>query len=389
MSSSPAAYEFIVADNEDALRNLAESGRAYDLIYIDPPYNTGNSFVYHDKRDRQRDGGRGQWVDMMRPRLQLAREVLRPTGVIAVSIDDHEVAQLRVLLDEIFGYDNFIAQIVVSLNPKGRQLGKFFATCHEYVVMYAAALDQCVLEASTTTTVNPRDFRHIDPATGRRYRQLPLRNTNARFNPQSSPSMYFELYGDPKTGKVSVEPFEGAEKIVPVFGSGAPAVWRWSRQKISSQPDDVLCRTVRGTNGHRTDVFQKDWLHEGRRKRLRTIWTSDEVGSIDAAIADLKSVIGRVFETPKPVGLINRLLETMPHDAAVLDFFAGSATTGHAVYLANQHDKGRRTVTLVNSAEPTPPGSAAEEAGYVTVADIGIARMQSVLPQGALTVRYL
>jgi adenine-specific DNA-methyltransferase len=115
-----------------------------------------------------------------------------------------------------------------------------------------------------------------------------------------------------------------------------------------------------------------------RRKKLRTIWLAEEVGSTDTAVAELKALVGHVFESPKPTGLIRRILATMPHDVRVLDFFAGSGTTGHAVALANAADGGTRTCLSVNSAEPTRPGSNAANAGLATVADITRARLRAV-----------
>jgi len=135
---------------------------------------------------------------------------------------------------------------------------------------------------------------------------------------------------------------------------------------------------VRGRNGDRVDVFQKDWLHAGRRKKLRTIWLAEEIGSTDTAVAELKSIVGHVFESPKPTGLIRRILATMPDDVVVLDFFAGSGTTGHAVALQNSEDGGTRRCLSINSAEPTRMGSNARNAGLLTVADITRARLRAV-----------
>ena len=213
---------------------------------------------------------------------------------------------------------------------------------------------------------------------GRRFRHLPLRNTNKKFNPATAGTLHFPVYGDPATGAVRTTPFAGAVEVLPVFGDGTPAVWRWSRPRIDERPDDLVCRTMNGVRGTRIDVFQRDWLHEGRRKKLRTIWHADEIGSTDTAVAELKAIVGHVFESPKPTGLLLRILETMPSDAVVLDFFAGSGTTGHAVALANAADGGTRRCLSVNSAEPTRPGSNAALAGHATVADITRARLRAV-----------
>ena len=278
---------------------------------------------------------------------------------------------------------DFLAQVVVNLNPKGRQLGGGFATSHEYLLVHARSARDCVLDATTTETVDPGDFPH--ELAGRRFRLLPLRNTNKKFNPATAPTLHFPVYGDPATGQVAPEPFAGAAEITPVFGDGSPAVWRWSRPLIEQRPQDLVCRVVRGTLGERVDVYQRDWLYaadgSGRRKKLRTIWLAEEVGSTDTAVAELKALVGPVFESPKPTGLVRRVLSTMPPDARVLDFFAGSGTTGHAVALQNLADGGTRRCLSINSAEPVRPGSNAALAGFATVADVTRARLQAVADQ--------
>ncbi|MCB8958317.1 MAG: site-specific DNA-methyltransferase [Nocardioides sp.] len=369
---------FVEGDNLDVLPTVPDLvGGPVDLVYIDPPYNTGNEFAYRDDFR-----GHAHWLAMMRPRLVAAREVLAETGAIWVSIDDHEVAHLRLLMDEVYGEQNLLAQVVVNLNPKGRQLGRGFATSHEYLLVYARDARRCVLDATSPDAVDPRDFP-LAVADGRRFRHLPLRNTNKKFNPVTAPTLHFTVWGDPESGRVGTTPFDGAVEIGPVFGDGRPAVWRWSRPLIDERADDLVCRRVQGRLGERVDVFQRDWLHRddvpgGRRKKLRTIWLAEEVGSTDTAVQELKDLVGHVFESPKPTGLVRRILGTMPDDAVVLDFFAGSGTTGHAVALQNLADGGTRRCLSVNSAEPTRPGSNAHTAGLLTVADITRARLRAV-----------
>ena len=369
---------FLEGDNLEVLPRLAAQGARFDLVYIDPPYNTGNDFAYKD--DIRAAGGltRHQaWAAMMRPRLEAARALMSEAGAIYVSIDDNEAAHLRLLLDEVFGERNFLAQVVVNLNAKGRQLGSGFASVHEYLLVYARDARRTALDASSADTVDERDFP-LTAQDGRRYRHLPLRNTNKKFNPTTARTLHFTVWGDPGTGRVATAPFEGAQEIGPVFGDGRPAVWRWSRPLIDQRPDDLVCRRVKGVLGERVDVFQKDWLHPERRKKLRTIWLAEEVGSTDTAVAELKEIVGHVFESPKPTGLLRRILQTMPDDARVLDFFAGSGTTGHAVALQNAQDGGTRCCVSVNSAEPTRAGSNAQLAGLATVADITRARLRAV-----------
>ena len=384
--AAPVWNTFVEGDNLQVLQRLGPG--SIDLVYIDPPYNTGNGFAYSDDYRQapvtgpaRRASRHAAWVDMMRPRLQAARDVLDGRGAIFVSIDDHEVAYLRLLLDEVFGERCFLAQIVVNLNPKGRQLGNGFALSHEYLLVYAKDPAACVLDPSSADLVEETDFPLTDPDSGRRFRHLPLRNTNKKFNPVTAPTMHFAVYGDPVGGRVATGPFPGGEEIWPVFGDHTPAVWRWSRPLIDQRTADLVCRRVSGRMGSRVDVYQRDWLHPGRRKKLRTIWPAHEIGSTDTAVAELKRILGPVFESPKPTGLLRRVLATMPADARVLDFFAGSGTTGHAVALQNLADGGTRHCLSVNSAEPTRPGSAARLAGYDTVSEITRARLRAVAAQ--------
>lgn len=365
---------FVEGDNLDVLPTIPAG--SVDVAYLDPPYNTGNDFAYRDRHGTGRDKHRA-WTEMMRPRLAAVRDVLDERGALFCSIDDNEVAHLRLLLDEVFGERNFVAQVVVNLNPKGRQLGSFFATSHEYLLVYARDLGRCRLDPTSPHTVVESDFPLHAPD-GRRYRHLPLRNTNKKFNPVTAVTLHYPLYGDPTSGRVGTQAFAGSEEVWPVFGDGAPAVWRWSPPRVDARPDDLVCRRIKGALGERVDVFQKDWLHEGRRKKLRTIWLSEEVGSTDTAVAELKALVGPVFESPKPTGLLRRILDCFPDDAVVLDPFAGSGTTGHATALANAEDDGTRRCLSINSAERTRPGSAAHTAGLMTVSAITRTRLAAV-----------
>ena len=218
---------FVEGDNLDVLRSLA--GReTVDLVYIDPPYNTGNEFAYRDDSAT----GRTDVGGMMRPRLEAAREVLAETGAIFVSIDDNEAAHLRLLMDEVFGEANFLAQIVVNLNAKGRQLGKGFATSHEYLLVYARDARRCVLDASSTETVDPSglpagvDRRPAVPAPAAAEHQQEVQPRH-----RAHPAL-------PGVRRPGVGPRGGhARSTAPSRSSrcsvtARPAVWRWSAPLI-------------------------------------------------------------------------------------------------------------------------------------------------------------
>ncbi|MCY2959783.1 MAG: site-specific DNA-methyltransferase [Planctomycetota bacterium] len=386
-------HALVEGDNLEVLKLLASScAGTVDLVYIDPPYNRGHDRLYPDDYSVTRkdyaarsttgdDGASGhlhaQWLSLMAPRLALARELLHETGIIAVSIDQLEVSRLRLLMEELFGEENFVAEIVVSLNPKGRQLAPFFATSHEYLLVFARDFRKTALVAASKESVDPSDFPRADERG--RYRLLPLRNTNKKFNPTSSRSMHFAVWAHPRDGRVRAEPFEDAVEVWPVFGDGSSAVWRWSARRIESDCDQLVARQVKGRGGARLDVYQIDRLTPERTKKLRTIWTSAEVGSTDDAVSQLKALVGPVFPTPKPVGLLRRLLATMPKDSVVLDFFAGSGTTGQAVIEANADDGGTRRCVLVQAVEPTEPGGEAAQRGLASIAAIAAARMRATI----------
>lgn len=326
---------------------IAEAGAALDelgldpagaaqLVYLDPPYNRGGRFDgYHDNMPRL------QWLGYIEKRLVVARDLLASTGTLWVHLDDAEAHRVRCLLDDIFGTEAFIADLSVESNPKGRQLDKFFAGSHDRLMVYARDPEQVRLAGGVAAAVDPKDFPHT-AEDGINYRLLPLRNTNKRFNPRTTPTMTYPLYGDPVTGEISVDPVDGLSEILPVFGDLSPAVWRWSRDRARERSDELVCRTVRGRSGPRVDVYQRDRHEVGRIKKLKSIWLSQEVGSTDTARAELRSAGVDGFRTPKPETLMRRIVElaTEPDDL-VVDLFAGSGTTAVAA-----RDLGRRWVVV-------------------------------------------
>ena len=359
----------IEGDNLDVIKLLRnEYTSSVDLIYLDPPYNTGKDFIYHDrfsstqkeylaltgqsKNETKESSGRHHtlWLNMIYPRLLIAHQLLSKRGVIFISIDDHEVHHLTTVLNEIMGEENHLATLVVSLNPKGRQLGRF-ATSHEYLLVYAKNAKHCALEYATADLVNPNDFPRSD-AQGS-YRFLPLRNSNKRFNPTTRPNLYYPLYINTQSGEVSVDHRSDWLEVYPVFGSGEPAVWRWSKAKADRESDQLTGDLIKGRRGPRWDVRQRDYNYTGRKKKLKSIWLSKDVGSTDGAARELRTLGLDIFETPKPVALLQRIISLMPRDSLVLDFFAGSGTTGEATIRQNLKDHGSRRYILVQSATPT------------------------------------
>ncbi len=407
--SAPSRHAFIAGDNLEALKLLVPAyGGRVDCIYIDPPYNTGRDFIYRDRwaqttgeyldASGQRDAegnvlvanpvtsGRyhSAWLSMMLPRLAVARQLLADTGVLFVSIDDHEVANLRVLLDELLGADCFVGQIVVVSNRGGRDYLRI-ATTHEYVLCYGKSPDSPIAEL-------PRP-----PAPGAKtdargsYELRELRNRNPKFTPANRPNLAYSIWVDPSvvdetngTHPIAVAPGPGLTEVVPRSSTGAGSVWRWGKPKLAAAlvagdpvASEVVARTVRG-GGFR--VFEKS---RKTTTKARSVWDDPALRS-ERGTQSLRQLMGAaVFDHPKPIELVARCLTLgMPRDGLALDFFAGAGTMAHAACWLDAADGGQRRTVSINLDEPVPPGSTAAREGFATVADVGRTRIERALPEG-------
>lgn len=357
----------IHGDNLHALKALLPmyAGKV-DCIYIDPPYNTGNEgWCYNDNVNSPYikewltqnpigvdDGLRhDKWLAMMFPRLRLLHELLANHGVIYVSIDDYEEHRLRAVLDDIFGGENFIAKIIARLNPKGRHLDKFFAKTHEYVLVYAKDLENVEVNGIAKSDEMVAEYSEED-ATGK-HRLIELRNRNSAFNPTTRPNLYFPIYVNPTTQAVSVEKSsEYCDEALPLDSSGAPTCWTWGKPKVVTDNGFLVARKT-GSGSWR--VFRKDYLvqedGDETTTKPKTVWLDADL-NMDAARKTVSEIlIKNAFDFPKPVPLVERLVELAHSDALVLDSFAGSGTTAHAVLSANAKDGGNRKFILVEGED--------------------------------------
>jgi len=387
---------FIEGDNLEVLKLLYKPyfGRV-KMIYIDPPYNTGNDFVYPDnfadpldtylKLTGQKDsagnlltsnpetGGRyhSAWLSMMYPRLFLARQLLREDGVIFVSIDDHEVHTLRLIMNEIFGEENFVADIVVVNNLKGRSDKRYVATAHERLMMYAR--DAFEERGLALTEELLAEYNNEDE--GGKYRLLGLRKRGGADTRERRPKLYFPIYVDPKNDNVKLEESAGWIRVLPQKSDGVEGCWRWGAKKIQDNLDILVGRPV-GSNG-KFDVFEKDYLEtDGTIRRMKpksVLFGSDF--STDSATKAFRELMGNTgFKNPKPVPFIKDLVSyATDEDDIILDFFAGSCTTAQAVLELNRADGGDRRFIMVQLPEPT--GSKQ----FPTIAEIGKERIRRVV----------
>lgn len=397
---------FIEGDSLDALKLLQEAclGKV-NLIYIDPPYNTGNDFIYEDDyaedaqaflvRSGQKDrnlnrlvanteaNGRfhSDWLSMIYPRLRLARNLLRDDGAIFISIDDNELFSLKQLCDEVFGEDNFAATFIVKSNPRGSQSDSFSASVHENILCYVRNRSVHPGFVLPLPEDMVSEYRYSDA--GGKYRLLGLRLRGGSWRRDQRPLLYYPIYVDPDTGRVSV--VKGGDftiEVLPVQPSTKDdGTWRWSREKLHARLDAVIGKKVSRDGNIAWDVFQKDYLEsvEGERKgtKPKTIWDEKEV-NYQNGTNEIKELFNRnVFDFPKPTHLLKKiLLMAGGKDALVLDFFAGSCSTAQAVMQLNAQDGGERRFIMVQVPEPCNEKSEACRAGYATIAEVGKERIR-------------
>ena len=365
----------IHGDNLHALKALMPryAGRV-NCVCIDPPYNTGkegwvyndnvnsrlmkrwlreNSIVDHEDLERH-----DKWLCMMWPRLRLLRDLMAEDGVIFIFIDDNEQHRLRMMMDEIFGPNNFIANIVVRTNPGGRDYGGIART-HDYVLVYGKSK-----EASLgMIAVNEGELPLSDDNGGFELREL--RNRNKRFHSKNRPNLYYPFYVNPKGAdkdglhEVSLTTKKGWIKTEPMKSAGVQTVWRWGKEKALEHINmDVKAKPKSGGGFHIVEKFRrigtrersimddKDYRNEQGTLTVKSL-LGDSVNG-NSANGDLSNGDSAVFDYPKSEVVVKRLLELGTHpDSIVLDSFAGSGTVAHAVLELNAQDKGDRKFILV------------------------------------------
>ena len=372
------------ADAAAGLRTLHQAGQRVKMIYIDPPYNTGNTFAYHDRRAKD------EWLAMMRPLLAEARELLSADGLIFISIDFNQLCELKLEMDRIFGTANLIGNFVWVSNLKGRQLGAGPAGTHEYILTYARDATQVgqlrgrteLLQQLMPTVYHlpQRQVKH--DARGAYVTKNELYNTNSKFNEVTAPSMVFDIHYHPQSGAVRTSEVGAADPELAGAGwvsahphpNAKPGLkyhaWRWSRAKVERDYADLEFQ-VHGRGAHRSlKIYTK--IRNFHETALKDLVVGPSTISGQRELQHLG--LGGLFETPKPTKLLQVLIEaaTSPGDT-VLDFFAGSGTSGQAA-----HATGRRFF-LIQLEEPFSAAKSgpAGEQGLHTIADLTAARLRA------------
>lgn len=374
-----------------------------DIVFIDPPYNTGNdAFVYFDQFEMDEDeynegisrydedGNLNfsqnpetnarfypAWCSMIYPCLFLSRNLLTNDGVIFISIDNHEVDNMLKICDEIFGASNRIACIVNINNPKGCSDEKNIATAHEYIVVYQK--NEAILSGFEPEENVTKRYSKVDKK-GNRYRNIDLRKTGDSDRRKDRPKMFYYFYFNQETGEFYPSYDENTPdewiKIIPMKDDGSFGRWRVGIETAKSRKEflEPIYMSVK----KRWTVMERDYLSDELRVKATTAWTYKDLNSERGTeqFVDL-GFDKNIFPRPKPLGTILRpLLLSTQKDDVVLDFFSGSATTAHAVMQLNAEDGGHRKFIMVQLPESCDEKSEAYKAGYKNICEIGKERIR-------------
>lgn len=353
-------YNFLLeGDNLHSLHLLEKTHKGrIQMIYIDPPYNTGNKdFTYDDMLIDGMDGYRhSKWLSFIALRLKLAKALLTEEGLIFISIDDNEMANLKLLCDEIFGEVNYVANIIVKSNPRGSQSKKEIASVNEYILVYAKDIRYSDIIGHKLTDDMVSEYKCSD-AKGA-YRLLGLRQRGGFWRASERPNLFYPFYVNTKNASISlIEDKSHNTAIYPIQPStGEKGTWRWSKEKAEKEIELLVAKEVKRGQEIVWDIYQKDYMGSDggiRRTKAKSLWDEKEVNYQNAA-NELKDIFGiSPFTYAKPSYLIKRAMEMIDFskNSIVLDFFAGSGTTAQAVLELNKEDGGQRKFILCTNNE--------------------------------------
>jgi len=379
----------IKGDNLEVLKHL--SGAYYEkikMIYIDPPYNTGkDDFMYQDSRKytaqelmdkiginqekalkiieftQSRSNSHSAWMTFIYPRLYIAKQLLKDDGFIFVSIDDNEMAQLKLIMDEIFGEENFVSCSVVVNNRAGRNYGSI-AKQHEYLIIYSKKPNNKL----NWIVEENKEFWGKDEIG--EYNLMELRNRNIKFsNKESAPNLFYPFYVNPNKQfsdglyEISLEKKEGFIEVFPLISQGVQTVWRWGKKKtLENLNKEIFAKKKKDGNFMIVEKYRR------KDKMQKSVWDEKEFITQNGAERIKKLFNFNAFDYSKPLFFIKRIIELSTNfntNDIVLDFFAGSGTTGDAVMQLNAEDGGNRKYILVQFDEPIKPRKNKEAYNFV------------------------
>ena len=383
---------YIEGDNLEVLKQLQKTyyGKIR-MIYIDPPYNTGNDFVYHDDfrnslnsyteqtnqsaSSNPESNGRfhTDWLNMMYPRLILAKNLLTDDGVIFTSIDDNEVDNLKKIMNEIFGESNFLGDFIINSTPNARDYGHI-GKMHEFCLFYAKNSNM------TNTNMLPEEgktYKYTDEISG--FNIHPLYNSNEAFTNLNRPNLYypFYVYPDKKIAngfyEIGLEKKSNSIEVYPPKSvkNNVQFVWRWGKEKSMENLNKEIIGYKMGDEYRIVQKMRHD------KKIIRSLLLDTKYSS-RRGTAEVEEILhNKIFSFPKPLSLIYDFVKiATDENSVILDFFSGSATTAHAVMKLNAEDGGNRKFIMVQLPELCDEKSEAHKAGYKTICEIGEERIR-------------
>lgn len=356
---SKPVNKLIIGDNYQALQNLLIQYKGQiDVIYIDPPYGK-DSMGEFAKTNYTNAITRDNLLSMLYPRLILAKQLLSDEGVIFCSIDDKNQAYVKCLFDEVFGEENFIANFIIKSNPRGSMSAEEIANLHEYLLCYTTNRIESNFVGLDLSDEMIGEYK-LEDNKGK-YRLLGLRMRGGFWRRSERPNLFFPIYVNPKTNEISLEKTtEFTKEVLPVQPStNEEGTWRWSKEKIQTNNEMLIGKEVKRNDTTIWDIFQKDYLERenGRKTKAKSIWDENEENNQNGTV-EVKNILGStaLFAFPKPKFLIQKCIQLVTSNSkpiTILDFFAGSGTTGHAVLDLNKSDGGNRTFILCQINEKT------------------------------------
>jgi adenine-specific DNA-methyltransferase len=342
----------IEGDNYHALSVLNYTHeKKIDVIYIDPPYNTGNKAWMYNNRYVDSDDAfkHSKWIAFMEKRLTLAKNLLSEKGIIIVAIDDYEYQSLRFLMDEKFGEQNRLGTIVVVHNPRGRNDDKYFATMHEYMLVYAIKSELVKIKHFTFTEEEIEKFDKEDEIS--RYNEVSFMRTGNNSNRDTRPNLFYPIYLSEKTGELSLDEKKGMIKVLPINVRGEEKTWRWGQETFEKNwKTELISRKSKSV----WRIYKKRRLSSLKGRKPKTVWYEPRYDASSHGIVLLNKMFGKrdIFPYPKSIHTVRDILYlTTDKNSIVLDFFAGSGTTAHALMLLNREDKGDRRFIISTNNE--------------------------------------
>ena len=344
----------IEGDNYHALSVLNYTHQnAIDVIYIDPPFNTGNkSWKYNNAFVDSEDSFRhSKWITMMDKRLRLAKNLLNEKGVIVVAIDDYECHTLRLLMDEIFNENNRLGIITLVNKAEGRTDDKFIATAHEYMVVYAKNSEHAKINGLPLPEEKILEKYPLKDDISL-YRYKPLRRGGSNSRRVDRPNLFYPVYFRKSDGEIALLKFNKSIEILPIDSFGVERVWQWGKSTFNERmKTEILIKESKNTPSG-LDIHRKVRLNN--TTKVKSFWYSPKYNAAAHGTKLLEDILGknRAFEYPKSLyAVLDTLIATTSDNSIVLDFFAGSGTTAHAVLELNKIDDGKRQVILNTNNE--------------------------------------